>query len=90
MERNSIIAERLEKTMENMLPRTSEYKQLLDELSKSQQEFMQLINSNKELFEKYLELESLVNTSHLEYESMCYCEGVRLGFKLCMDIFELV
>ena len=89
MERNSVIVERLEKSMCDRLPRTSKYNQQIDEIRKLEQELLNLVGSNEQVIKKYLELESITNESHLEYESMCFCEGVRLGFKLCMDILEI-
>lgn len=89
MERNSVIAERLEKAMGDRLPRTNRYDRLFGEMSKLDGEFTKLIAGDEQLVKKYLALESVTNENQQEYESMCFCEGVRLGFKLCMDIFEL-
>lgn len=89
MERNSVIVERLEKSMWDRLPRTSKYEQLSGEMRSLEQEFLNLIGRDKHLIKKYLAIESVTNECHLEYESMCFCEGVRQGFKLCMDILDL-
>lgn len=88
MKRNSVIVERLEKSMCDRLPRTSKYEQLYDEMRRLEQEFLKLIGNDTQLVKKYLAIESAANQCQLEYESMCFCEGVRQGFKLCMDIFE--
>ena len=89
MERNSVIVERLENSMGDRLPRTAKYQRLLDEARKLEQELLKAIENNDEVIKKYLTIESVTNESQLEYDSMCFCEGVRLGFKLCMDIFEI-
>lgn len=89
MERNSVIVERLENSMGDRLPRTAKYQHLLDEARRLEQELLKDIQGNDELIKKYLAIESVTNESQLEYQSMCFCEGVRLGFKLCMDIFEV-
>lgn len=89
MERNSIIVERLEKSMGDSLPRTSKYDKQTDEVIKLEQELFELIGNDKQIVAKCLEIESACSKKQLEYESMCFCEGVRLGFKLCMDIFEI-
>lgn len=89
MERNSVIVERLEKSMSDRLPRTKKCNEIVVKLKELEQEFLKLIEGDQQLVEKYLEIESTMNASNCEYESMCFCEGVRLGFKLCMDIFEI-
>ena len=89
MERNSVIVEWLEKSMCDRLPRTSKYNKQIEEIRKLEQELVKLISGDGQIIKKYLALESLTNENHLEYESMCFCEGVRLGFRLCMDIFDI-
>lgn len=89
MERNSVIVERLEKAMGDRLPRTNRYDKLFNEMGALGEEFIKLIEGDEQLVKKYLDLERVTNENQQEYESMCFCEGVRLGFKLCMDIFEL-
>ena len=89
MERNSVIAPVLEKLMCDKLPRTGKYERLLSEARKIDQDVMRQLGGDEQLLQKYLAAESITNEAQLEYESMCFCEGVRLGFKLCMDIFEI-
>lgn len=89
MERNSVIVERLEKSMCDRLPRTSQYNQQIEEMLRLEQELLKLIDGDEQIVKKYLAIESITSENHLEYESMCFCEGVRLGFKLCMDIFDI-
>lgn len=89
MERNSVIVERLVKSIGDKLPRTKKYDELIDKLIGLEQEFINNIECDKQLVDKFLEIESVINESNLNYQDMCFCEGVRLGFKLCMDIFGI-
>lgn len=89
MERNSVIVECLEKLVFDRLPRTRKYNQSFDEMCEQAKEFLKLIDNDKQLVKKFLAIESTTSANQFEYESMCFCEGVRLGFKLCMDLFEI-
>lgn len=89
MERNSVIAERLEKSVLDKLPRTRKSERLSDEVYRQEREFLKLIEGDEQLVKKYLDIEGNFCQSQFEYESMCFCDGVRIGFKLCMDIFEI-
>ena len=89
MEKNSIIVEIILKELIDKFTMTESYKKSCDKLSEVERQFTAEIINDEELFQKYLDVESFTNKNHIEYESVCFCEGLRLGFKLCMDIFNI-
>lgn len=89
MDKNSVIEENLFKAVIDQFSTTETYAKTAEAMYNAEREFKALIADDKALLQKYFDLESFVNVNHLQYESVCFCEGLRLGFKLCMDIFNL-
>lgn len=88
MERNFIIKEYfLDKLIDEKLPQTDSHKNLTNSVVKMVQEF--IAGLDDETKAKYLDLDQAINNNQLEFEILRYCEGLRAGFKLCMDIFNL-
>lgn len=79
----------LEKYLTAKFKTTDEYEKLEETASCLQKDFMKRIAENDELQQKYLELEQALNNSSIEFENIVFREGARIGFKLCMDIFDL-
>lgn len=90
MERNSVIAEQFRKMLEEDLHETVNFKKLFKQADSLEAELLKRIGSDKELKEQYFNTAEAMLESNIEYEIMCFCEGVRAGFKLCMDIFEIL
>ncbi len=89
MERNSVIAEQFRKMLEEDLCETVKYKKLAKQADSLEDELLKRIGSDKELKDQYLNTAETMLESNIEHEIICFCEGVRAGFKLCMDIFDI-
>lgn len=89
MKKNSVIAENILKSVIEKFTMTEAYVNARDAVFAAEKDFMSRIENDAELLDKYLEIESFTSGNQTEYESICFCEGFRLGFKLCMDIFNL-
>lgn len=89
MEKNLLLKTYLHNLLNDNFRYTDEYDKLFTDMLEFEQTFKAKIESDKEILKQYLQLESMRNSVHLEFEDMLFCEGLRIGFKLCMDIFEL-
>lgn len=88
MERNSTIKEYfMDKFIDEQFPLTDQHKKLTDSVVKMVQEFIAGLDDETKI--KYLNLDQAISNNQLEFEILRYCEGLRAGFKLCMDIFNL-
>lgn len=88
MERNSTIKEYfMDKFIDEQFPLTDKHKKLTDSVVKMVQEFIAGLDDETKI--KYLNLDQAISNNQLEFEILHYCEGLRAGFKLCMDIFNL-
>lgn len=88
MERNSTIKEYfMDKFIDEQFPLTDKHKKLTDSVVKMVQEFIAGLDDETKI--KYLNLDQAISNNQLEFEILRYCEGLRVGFKLCMDIFNL-
>lgn len=67
MERNSVIVERLEKTMCDKLTRTDKYERQVSNICKLEKEFLKLINGDEQIVKKYLAIESITSENNFEH-----------------------
>ena len=89
MKKNAQIKAHWDKLLNEKFDLTNISKKRINETIELERTFRKKIESDQELVKQYLQLESARDTVRLEYDETLFCEGLRIGFKLCMDIFEL-
>ena len=89
MKKNTVIVENVLNSVIDEFKFTEEYANMCKALISAEEDFKAGIGNNRELLDKYMKLESFINENGFEYNNYCFCEGFRMGFKLCMDIFNL-
>lgn len=75
---------------DTILKPTEEYSNLLQRAGVLEQEFLDEIRENKQALKLYGLVDCASGEAAANFSDRCFCQGVRAGFKLCLDIFDIL